>query len=229
MGASASCCCGCPNAGRALLAACEAGDLPAVAQMLDRDPSLASHRTLCSGQTPWHLAAVHGHTHILCALATAACATTPSRGLRCKTSTCPITLAKNTTALLPTMATTAPSMTVPLFSHSAKAAASHVVLPPQHDDGGAAAAARVSRLVNRGNSKGQTPLILACSAGCAEAAEWLLLNGASPWAYDSDGGRSCLHYAARTGHATCIRVRTVSDLPAAACSLSDLHQGAHGV
>jgi hypothetical protein len=54
------------------------------------------------------------------------------------------------------------------------------------------------------NSKGQTPLMLACAQGSLECMETLLALGADPWVVDKQLQNSCLHYAAQHGQAACI-------------------------
>jgi hypothetical protein len=53
---------------------------------------------------------------------------------------------------------------------------------------GTSAADVVTRLINKSNVKGFTPLMLACSGGHTDVVAWLIKHGAS-WA------ASCLHYA----------------------------------
>jgi len=56
------------------------------------------------------------------------------------------------------------------------------------------------RVVNSRNSRQQTPLIMAASAGHLAAVNILLDMGANVWAVDNLGGRCALHYAARSNH-----------------------------
>ena len=50
--------------------------------------------------------------------------------------------------------------------------------------------------VNQKNVQhGQTPLMLACKAGCAECVRLLLEAGADPTLFDEVQQRTCLHYA----------------------------------
>ncbi|GFR44100.1 hypothetical protein Agub_g5262 [Astrephomene gubernaculifera] len=58
--------------------------------------------------------------------------------------------------------------------------------------------------VNAANNKGQTPLMYACYAGCADIVRELLAQGAHPWVADNCGYRNALHYAAMAGSTACI-------------------------
>lgn len=52
-----------------------------------------------------------------------------------------------------------------------------------------------TRLVNRVNYRGQTPLMLAVESGHPDVVEHLLTHGADPWIRDRMRGETCLHYA----------------------------------
>ncbi|WIA17784.1 hypothetical protein OEZ85_009297 [Tetradesmus obliquus] len=64
----------------------------------------------------------------------------------------------------------------------------------------------VPTLLSWQNSKGVTPLMLACRAGHAACVAALLDHGADPLLLCKATRRSCLHYAAAAGHVSCVNV-----------------------
>ncbi|KAG2496293.1 hypothetical protein HYH03_005526 [Edaphochlamys debaryana] len=54
------------------------------------------------------------------------------------------------------------------------------------------------------NSRGQTPLMLACAAGCPRLVQYLIDQGADLWTEDAVCGRTALLYAASSGSAECV-------------------------
>ena len=74
------------------------------------------------------------------------------------------------------------------------------------------------RCVNRRNTYGQTPLMLACKHGQARAVSWLLGKGGDPMLFDSIHSRACLHYCALYGQSGCV-VREISVLGLGRCVL----------
>jgi len=70
----------------------------------------------------------------------------------------------------------------------------------------------LKRCVNRRNTYGQTPLMMACKHGQARVVTWLLSKGADPMLFDSIHSRACLHYCALYGQSACV-VRALPHLP----------------
>ena len=62
----------------------------------------------------------------------------------------------------------------------------------------------LKRCVNRRNTYGQTPLMMACKHGQARVVSWLLSKGADPMLFDSIHSRACLHYCALYGQSACV-------------------------
>lgn len=63
----------------------------------------------------------------------------------------------------------------------------------------------IRNLVNVGNNLLQTPLMFAAYHGRSEVIQFLINQGADPWAFDRCGKRTALHYASIKGHAACVR------------------------
>lgn len=71
--------------------------------------------------------------------------------------------------------------------------------------------------LNAMNHHRQTPLMLACKNGRVSCIEQLVDWGADILVFDALNGRTCLHYAAKSGHLDCVqRVLDAAQLPAVA-------------
>jgi ankyrin repeat protein len=166
MGNTISCSCQGPlgRDPRVLVHSAEAGALSAVAAIVAAHPQQLVNSTVFGCNTAWHKAAKAGHVAVLEELAAAvarhwaaaqcasAGAATPKAGgdvQRSLPGSCP-----------PHSTDRSRQRTCPLM---------HL---------GSTAEAIVTRLINRGNAKGSTPLMLASSGGHTDAVSWLLKHGA---------------------------------------------------
>lgn len=70
-------------------------------------------------------------------------------------------------------------------------------------------------LVNAANNHRQTPLMLACRNGRVACVQRFVEWGADILMFDGINGRTCLHYAAKSGHLECVQiVLDAAQLPA---------------
>ncbi len=67
-------------------------------------------------------------------------------------------------------------------------------------------------VLNQRTHRGTTPLMVACEKGHAAIVDMLLEAGANPLELDAYNCRTCLHYAAINGRASCIELLTRDDI-----------------